>query len=319
MKNLLTLSMILLAGLQAYPQKDSRDQKRLPIIDMHMHAGLPEEVPEGIPAFCRPEPCQGDGSATVNTQELMKKTVAAMDRYNIVKGFLSGVDRAAVQEWAKATPGRFITSPFIVKPEASDLEQLNVEYKAGRFGGMGEIGSQLIGIPPNDPSLKPYFKLAEELDLPVLIHTLGIGPYLPHFSSTNGSPLLLEEVLVSHPKLRIFVENAGFPYRDEMIAMMYQYPQLYADVSTISWVIPRTAFYDYLEAFVRAGLGKRIMFGSDQMVWPEKIGAAVEAIEQAPFLTAEQKRDIFYNNAARFLRLDELQRDQKKLKTQRPQ
>jgi predicted TIM-barrel fold metal-dependent hydrolase len=47
------------------------------------------------------------------------------------------------------------------------------------------------------------------------------------------------------------------------------------------------------------------MFGSDQMVWPEKIGAAVEAIEQAPFLTDEQKRDIFYNNAARFLRLDD--------------
>jgi predicted TIM-barrel fold metal-dependent hydrolase len=54
--------------------------------------------------------------------------------------------------------------------------------------------------------------------------------------------LLLEEVLVRHPKLRLFVENAGYPYRGEMIAMMYQYPQLHADVSTISWVIPRTAF-----------------------------------------------------------------------------
>jgi predicted TIM-barrel fold metal-dependent hydrolase len=170
---------------------------------------------------------------------------------------------------------------------------------------MGEIGTQLNGIPPNDPSLEPYFKLAEELELPVLIHTLGIGPYLPHFSSAAGSPLLLENVLVNHPKLRLFVENAGYPYQDEMIAMMYQYPQLYADVSTITWVIPRTAFYDYLKAFVRAGLGKRLMFGSDQMVWPEKIGAAVEAIDQAPFLTEEQKRDIFYNNAVRFLRLEE--------------
>jgi predicted TIM-barrel fold metal-dependent hydrolase len=46
------------------------------------------------------------------------------------------------------------------------------------------------------------------------------------------------------------------------------------------------------------------MFGSDQMVFPDKIGEAVEAIEQAGFLTAEQKRDIFYNNAARFLRLE---------------
>jgi predicted TIM-barrel fold metal-dependent hydrolase len=90
-----------------------------------------------------------------------------------------------------------------------------------------------------------------------------------------------------------------------MIAMMYQYPQLYADVSTITWVIPRTAFYDYLEALVRAGLGRRLMFGSDQMRWPDKIGKGIEAIEHAPFLAKEQKRDILYNNAVRFLRLEQ--------------
>jgi predicted TIM-barrel fold metal-dependent hydrolase len=88
--------------------------------------------------------------------------------------------------------------------------------------------------------------------------------------------LLLEEVLVRHPTLRLFVENAGYPYRDEMIAMMTQYPQLH---------------------------GEMVMFGSDQMRWPEKIGEAIDAIEQAPFLTEEQKRDILYHNAVRFLRL----------------
>jgi predicted TIM-barrel fold metal-dependent hydrolase len=70
-------------------------------------------------------------------------------------------------------------------------------------------------------------------------------------------------------------------------------------------VIPRTAFYDYLEALVRAGLGTRLMFGSDQMRWPEKIGDGINAIEQAPFLTEDQKRDILHDNAARFLRLDQ--------------
>jgi predicted TIM-barrel fold metal-dependent hydrolase len=185
------------------------------------------------------------------------------------------------------------------------MEKLRQEYVAGRFNGMGEIGTQLMGIPPNDPSLEPYFELAEERDLPILIHTLGIGPYMPHFRSAAGNPLLLEDVLVKHPKLRLWVENAGFPYQAEMIAMMYQYPQLYADVSTITWVIPRAEFYDYLEDLMKAGLGKRIMFSSDQMVWPEKIGEGVEAIEQAPFLTKGQKRDILYNNAARFLRLKE--------------
>jgi predicted TIM-barrel fold metal-dependent hydrolase len=45
------------------------------------------------------------------------------------------------------------------------------------------------------------------------------------------------------------------------------------------------------------------MFGSDQMVWSEMIGRAIATIESAPGLTESQRRDIFYNNAARFLRL----------------
>jgi predicted TIM-barrel fold metal-dependent hydrolase len=47
------------------------------------------------------------------------------------------------------------------------------------------------------------------------------------------------------------------------------------------------------------------MFGSDQMVWPEVIERSIAVIEEASFLSEEQKRDIFYNNAARFLRLSE--------------
>ena len=45
------------------------------------------------------------------------------------------------------------------------------------------------------------------------------------------------------------------------------------------------------------------MFGSDQMVWPEAIEVSIDSIETADFLTKEEKRDILYNNAARFLRL----------------
>lgn len=75
-------------------------------------------------------------------------------------------------------------------------------------------------------------------------------------------------------------------------------------LSAIAWVIPRTAFYDYLKALIRAGLGKRLMFGSDQMRWPAMIEKGIQAIEEADFLTEEQKRDILYNNAARFLQLD---------------
>lgn len=56
---------------------------------------------------------------------------------------------------------------------------------------------------------------------------------------------------------------------------------------------------------MEAGFGDRVMFGSDQIVWPGVIERAVAVIREAPFLSEEQKRDILYNNAARFLRLSD--------------
>jgi hypothetical protein len=51
---------------------------------------------------------------------------------------------------------------------------------------------------------------------------------------------------------------------------------------------------------------RNLLFGSGLSVdeWPAKIGAIVAAIEEVPFLTAEERANIFYNNGVRFLRLN---------------
>jgi predicted TIM-barrel fold metal-dependent hydrolase len=75
------------------------------------------------------------------------------------------------------------------------------------------------------------------------------------------------------------------------------------DIAQNDWGFPRAHFYGQLKRLIDAGFEKRIMWGSDQMVWPRTIEVAIKTIEDATFLSARQKRDIFYNNAARFLRL----------------
>ncbi|GAA3749456.1 hypothetical protein GCM10022270_04420 [Terriglobus aquaticus] len=139
---------------------------------------------------------------------------------------------------------------------------------------------------------------------------VGPGPpgtpyfYEPGYRMRFSSMLLLEDVLVRHPKLRIWAMHAGYPLGDDAIAAMYAHPQLYVDTGIIDYAFPRAAFYAYLKKLIDAGFGDRIMFGSDQMVWPEAINAAIDTIQNAPGLTEQQKRDIFYNNAARFLRVN---------------
>ncbi len=60
----------------------------------------------------------------------------------------------------------------------------------------------------------------------------------------------------------------------------------------------------YIQRIVEAGFEDRVMFGTDQMVWPKLIETSIGVIDRASYLTPQQKRDILYNNAARFLRLN---------------
>ena len=283
-------------------------QARQPIIDMHLHANSVERGPDGAPNRrpCNPSPCLGIPSKVQTVDDVLKLTLEAMDRNNIVLGFLSSSPLDNVYRWVEAAPGRFIASPGVGDPGEIDLRALRKDYEARRLRGMGELGNQYAGIEATDQRLEPFFALAEEFDVPVLIHHHGTGAPSVQFRISMGHPEQLEDILVRHPKLRLSIEAAGFPFLEETIALMYRYPLVYADLSL--WKYPREAFHKYLRGLIEAGLGKRLMFGSDQMEWPDTvIDEEIEAIKSATFLTEEQKRDIFYNNAARFLRLSEAQ------------
>jgi predicted TIM-barrel fold metal-dependent hydrolase len=297
-KVLVVAVLVLLVGSRSAAQQQG------PIIDMHMHARMGPALRDGkpVPRPCMPAPCNRQPAIAVERGDPLRLTLQAMDRHNIVLGFLSD-PLENVFEWVNAAPNRFIPSPVVLDPKKVDIARLRREYENKRLQGMGELATQYEGVAPNDPSLEPFFALAEEFDVPLLIHVEGIAGGSQRFRIAQGHPQQLEDVLARHARLRLYIENAGFPFIDETIALMYRYPQVYVDVSTITWIIPRPMFYRALSTLVDAGLASRIMFGSDQMNWPETIDLAIEAIRTAPMLTAEQKRDIFYNNAARFLRL----------------
>ena len=70
------------------------------------------------------------------------------------------------------------------------------------------------------------------------------------------------------------------------------------------WSYPLKEVNRYIERLVDAGFADRVMFGTDQMAWPGLMAYSISLIQDADYLTAKQKRDILYHNAARFLRLD---------------
>lgn len=309
-------------------------QDRLPVIDVHLHAlaadhqgppplGMCTPIPE-FPAWdpstsygaifmqmFKNPPCDDPVWSPMTDNEVMAQTLAVMERRNII-GVLSGApDRVAT--WMAAAPERFVPGLlFQLGPDALSPDSLRALHAAGRLAVLGEVTNQYAGIAPDDERMAPYWSLAEELDIPVGIH-IGPGPPGVRYLGAEGyrahlhSALTLEPVLVRHPRLRVYIMHAGFPMLDDLLALLYAHPQVYVGVGVIVFTRSRPEFYRYLRGIVEAGHANRVMFGSDQMVWPGVIERAIATIEEAPFLSDKQKRDILYNNAARFLRLSEEQ------------
>jgi len=302
------------------------------IIDMHLHA-LPADAQGPPPVYvCAPydampmrDPrwdaptyagktfsekpaCAHPVISAKDDADLREKSLAELRRYDILAVTSGPPDFVAA--WKRAEPKRILPAVYLDLSDPPPVEALRALHAAGQMVVLGEIAAQYEGVAPNDPKLEPYWALAEALDIPAAIH-IGPGPPgaaylgLTKYRASLSDPLLLEDVLIRHPKLRLYVMHAGWPNADRMIALLYAHPQVYVDVAVIDFTQPRAEFHRYLRRLVVAGYGDRIMFGSDQMVWPGAIGAAIEAINAADFLTPAQKKAILHDNAARFLRLDE--------------
>ena len=155
---------------------------------------------------------------------------------------------------------------------------------------MGEIGLQYEGLSPSDPSVDQYFALAEELDIPVAIHmgTGGSGRAnitMPKFRGSMGNPLLLEELLARHPKLRVQVMHAGYPMIDNMLTLLQANSHVYVDVAGLIWSYPLKEVNRYIQRLVDAGFEDRVMFGTDQMDWPKLMAYSISIIQNADYLT----------------------------------
>ena len=327
MKSINVLASFLALQLVATGQTPTGSKP--PIIDVHLHAfpadwfgkpgftfcaGDKEKVFLGIDPRTAATPDQLESCpeplvAPLTDEAVMQQSLAALERYNI-RAVASG-PAEDVKKWKDASPERIIPGLFFGLTHGISPGAIRERFQKGEFSVLSEVATQYEGISPSDPALEPYLAVAEELDIPVGIH-MGLGPPgtanifgAPGYRARLSDPLLAEEALIRHPKLRLYVMHAGWPMLDEMIHLLYSHPQVYADVAVIDWYLPRKEFHHYLRRLVEAGFGKRLMFGSDQMIWPQAIGIAIETILSADFLTAEQKRDILYHNAARFLRLDQ--------------
>ncbi|GGD49180.1 amidohydrolase family protein [Muriicola marianensis] len=273
-----------------------------PIIDMHIHA-----FADGNPliGFEHPETLRGEVYEGVKSAAEQKdKTLEAFQTHKIVMAVVTNG-----QSW-----GEDFSGEILIGAANRDVESLRKQFEEGHLQVMAEMAPFYGGVLADDPSQIPYFALAEELDIPVGFHIFPGGPnygihlmpeMLGAMRTYNANPQQLEDVLVAFPNLRLYIMHGGWPYVEDVKALMYAHPNVYVDIAVVNWILPQEEFNKYLRTLIDAGFGDRIMYGTDQMAWPQVISTGIESVNNAGFLTLEQKSAIFYDNAARFLRLTE--------------
>jgi predicted TIM-barrel fold metal-dependent hydrolase len=277
------------------------------VVDVHMHAINPEHFALAASANF------GAHRKTYRTNErdpeaLLRKTIAEMDRNHISKALLSG-DDDLVAKWVQQYPSRFLRS-YNHRCDASPetAATFEAEWKASKWKAIGELGIPYGGRPLNEPACFPLYEIAQRYDIPVFFHTGFGGPnpqegFAPKFRISLSDPLLLEDVVIRFPKLKIVIMHMGWPFYDHALYMLWAHENVYLDTATVDWVLGKKLFYRMLEESVDTAGSDRILFGSDQMVWPQMITRAVQSIRDAPFLSDQDKRNILGENARRLLKI----------------
>lgn len=117
---------------------------------------------------------------------------------------------------------------------------------------------------PNDPIAYPFYELIEKAGSIALFHTghSGVGSGLPGGGGIRlkyGNPMLIDDVAVDFPSMKIVMAHPSFPWQDEALSVALHKPQVFIDLS--GWA-PRR-FPPQLIAYMRSALKRQVLFGSD--------------------------------------------------------
>ncbi|MBI5830337.1 MAG: amidohydrolase [Chloroflexi bacterium] len=280
------------------------------LIDVHVHVSRPEHEHPWVLEFIRDE-YKGDIWALVQEvltpaglrpflqQNGIDWAVALAEVNPVTTGNTPNEYVADLCAQANALPdppagprGRLLPfaslNPFVVNDLADELERLVKEFGFRGFKVYPVYQHHYV----NDSRMYPLYARAQELGVPMLVHTgssVFKGARIKY-----GDPLHLDDVAIDFPRLTILMAHSGRPFwYAQAFWMARRHENVYMEISGL----PGKKLLEYFPDLER--LADKVVYGSD---WPGNpyLRRNVEAIGALP-LKAETKEKILWKNAARIL------------------
>ena len=276
----------------------------MPVVDFHVHIGSAESLKPWVLAYFQKYGKGSGAEKVVNREgkmdpgalvELLKKN--GVD-YAVVLAELSPMTTGMVsnEEVTAFCKGRRELIPFAnLNPYLSIRLGEELDRCVNDRGMRGiKLYPTYQQFNPNDRTLYPLYGKAQELKIPVMVHT---GSSLFRGSRMKyGDPVLLDDVAVDFPSLTIIQVHSGrgFWY-DSAFFLAQLHPKIYMEISGL----PPQNLLKYFPDLEKNA--DKIIFGSD---WPgvPGIGKNIETIQGLP-IREETKKKILGENAVRILNL----------------
>jgi predicted TIM-barrel fold metal-dependent hydrolase len=216
----------------------------------------------------------------------------------------TGIKRISNEEIACfARDNADIMIPFAsIDPHKGKYGALEARRLVEEFGVKGfKFHPPLQNFTPNDRMAYPLYEVIAHYKLPAIFHTghSGMGTGMRGGGGVRlkyGQPILVDDVAVDFPDMKIILAHPSWPWTDESLSMALHKENVFIDLSGWS---PKY-FPPQVITYANSQLRHKMLFGSDfPLIKPEKWLAAATA---AGF-REEVMPGILKGNAARVLGL----------------
>lgn len=231
------------------------------IVDVHTHLGeYPGHISE---AFAQEARSAWGGEFPLGTDLEAHHSVARSVGKVVALGFCapaSGwvVPNDYVAEYVKQDPDVLVGFGSVdpTDPAAPDEVERMKSDLGLRGCKMGPIYQQA------DPLSEGFLivcEMLERLQMPMLIHQGTTFVRRGHL--IHARPVLVDELAIRFPELRIVIAHMGHPWIEETVAVIRKQPNVYADISALH---PRPwQLYQALVCAVEYRAERKLLFGSD--------------------------------------------------------
>ena len=177
-----------------------------------------------------------------------------------IRAFHSGLTspNSYIADYVKLHPEKLIGFAA-VDPMVDDVQSVLTEaIDQLKLKGV-KLGPIYQNIHPLDERMLPVYEFCQSRNLPILIHQ---GTTFPRRAPLKFSlPILLEDVAMQFPRLKMVIAHLGHPWISETIVLIRKQPNFFADISALHY--RPWQFYNALITAREYGVMDKLLFGSD--------------------------------------------------------